>query len=184
MALPSFVFTQLDCCLQEVSTWYDGFWKGGKRNTKGVQTYENGAKYEGAFCDDKREGLGRCGDRRCVLLCVWLKSLKLRYIESDGSEYVGEWKDDKRDGRGKCTLPGGGMFDGVWSQDVRHGLGTFTYPNGDIFEGEWKKDVPDTSRGVMKYKSLKLSPDANSATKLSSSMNDVRAEIGIHPCYK
>ena len=117
------------------------------------------------------------------LLCVWL-NLGFRYIESDGSEYVGEWKDDKRDGRGKCTLPGGGMFDGVWSQDVRHGLGTFTYPNGDIFEGEWKKDVPDTSRGVMKYKSLKLSPDVNSATKFTSSMNDVRAEIGIHPCYK
>ena len=61
MALTSFVCTRLDCCSQEVSTWYDGFWKGGKRNTKGVQTYENGAKYEGAFCDDKREGLGRCG---------------------------------------------------------------------------------------------------------------------------
>jgi hypothetical protein len=103
-----------------------------------------------------------------------------RYIDSDGSEYVGEWKDDKRDGRGKCTLPGGGMFDGVWSQDIRHGLGTFTYPNGDIFEGEWKKDVPDTSHGVMKYRTLKPSPDADSSSKSTANMSFLRAEIGMH----
>jgi hypothetical protein len=58
-------------CLQEVSTWYDGFWKNGKRNTKGVQTYENGAKYEGAFSDDKREGFGRCGGTSVHLVLVF-----------------------------------------------------------------------------------------------------------------
>ena len=60
---------------------YEGGWKHGKREGRGIYYWTNGDRYAGEFKNDLREGHGT-------------------YYCADGERYVGEWKDDKKNGHG------------------------------------------------------------------------------------
>ena len=72
---------------------------GGDFNGKGVYSYANGSRYEGAFKDDKKHGHG-------------LDSF------ADGRRYEGAYKDDEINGHGTMTYADGRAPDsGQWKTD-------------------------------------------------------------------
>ena len=117
-----------------VYTWangdrYDGEWKDGKQNGRGVFTYGEGSqfrgdRYEGEFTNDKRNGRG-----------------VLTY--GDGNRYDGEWKDGKQNGRGVYTWANGNRYDGEWKDGKMNGRGVYTWANGNRYDGEWKDGQQD-----------------------------------------
>lgn len=60
---------------------YEGEYKNGIKNGKGVYYYEDGKKYDGEFVDDKREGKGT-------------------FCWEDGTKWEGNFKNDEMDGEG------------------------------------------------------------------------------------
>ena len=64
-------------CIFKPGDKYEGDWKNGMPNGKGVFTYADGNKYDGDYVDDKRTGKG---------VFTW----------SDGNKYDGDWKDDNQ----------------------------------------------------------------------------------------
>ena len=61
---------------------YEGSWKSGKKDGKGILQYENGDRYEGQMKDDKRDGAG-----------------VMHY--AGGDKFVGGWDNDRYQGKGK-----------------------------------------------------------------------------------
>jgi hypothetical protein len=68
---------------------YEGEWKDGVRDGRGILMYANGNVYEGEWKDSVRDGRGI-----------------LMYANGD----VYEGKYDVRDGKGKCTCPTSNVF--------------------------------------------------------------------------
>jgi len=58
-------------------------------------TYPDGGRYEGAFKNNLRDGLGT-------------------FTFSDGSNYVGAWQEDLKNGKGIFTWAEGSKFSGQW----------------------------------------------------------------------
>jgi hypothetical protein len=64
---------------------YEGEFKQGYKDGKGIYAWVSGGEYNGGWLKDKRNGTG---------IDTW----------ADGSQYKGEFKNDLRDGFGKLTL--------------------------------------------------------------------------------
>jgi hypothetical protein len=90
---------------------------------RGMQTLENGAKYQGEWIKNSeiRQGKG---------IQIW----------SDGSKYEGWWKDNKANGRGRLIHADGDVFEGEWKDDKAHGFGIYSHLDGAKYEGEWQED--------------------------------------------
>lgn len=99
---------------------YEGGWKHGKREGRGIYYWTNGDRYAGEFKNDLREGHGT-------------------YYCADGERYVGEWKDDKKNGHGIQYFLNGDIYGGAWKDDCIEGEGTLYWANGCRYEGQWKK---------------------------------------------
>ena len=107
-----------------VFTWdsgnkYDGEWKNDKKEGKGVFTWDSGNKYDGEWKNGKKEGKGV-------------------YTWDSGDKYDGEWKNGKREGKGVFTWDSGNKYDGEWKNGKREGKGVYTWGAGDKYDGEWK----------------------------------------------
>ena len=76
------------------SARYEGEYRNGKMNGRGVLHYPNGHRYEGDFVDDKRHGTG---------VHEWAR----------GDVYEGQWQDGKPHGSGTYTK-GDQQFAGTW----------------------------------------------------------------------
>jgi hypothetical protein len=74
----------------------------GKRVAKPMILLENGAKYEGEWIQNVRQGRGTQ---------IW----------PDGSMYEGYWRDGKANGRGRLIHADGDVYDGYWKDDKAHG---------------------------------------------------------------
>ena len=74
---------------------YEGEWKKGICNGKGVYKYLSGAKYEGCMKRFKREGSGILYDENGDMVDI-------------------EWKNDIAKGPGKLTLATGEVYNGIW----------------------------------------------------------------------
>lgn len=78
---------------------YLGQWsRSGHRCGRGVQVWEDGAKYEGMWKEDMANGKGRL-------------------IHADGDVYFGEWLKDKAHGYGEYSHMDGAVYQGEWKED-------------------------------------------------------------------
>jgi hypothetical protein len=74
---------------------YEGEYRAGKENGRGVNTWANGDRYEGEFRDSKQNGRG---------VNTW----------ANGDRYEGEFRDGKAHGPGIRTDASGQTYNGIW----------------------------------------------------------------------
>ena len=122
---------------------YYGEWDFTKnvKHGRGVQYWEEGAKYFGYFTHDKTNLKGKLihsdGD---IYEGEWSNNKpngKGKYIHIDGTIYEGDWKDDKQHGKGKETWPDGAYYEGDYINGLKHGKGKFHWADGAYYEGDF-----------------------------------------------
>lgn len=87
-------------------------------NTLGVQTFENGDIYTGAFLDGRKHGHG--------------------ILETQSKRsYDGEWQNDVPHGFGINTFPNGKIYKGEYRLGRPYGNGQWIYSDGKTFSGSW-----------------------------------------------
>ena len=111
---------------------YKGYILNDKREKTGVMIFDNGAKYEGQWKNDKKNGKG-----------VFTSPHYYDCENFVGMKYEGEFRDDKFDGFGITTYTNGDRYEGEWKNNKQYGSGTVTYFNGDKYEGEWNEGMFD-----------------------------------------
>ena len=131
---------------------YEGIILDNKRELKGVMTYNNGARYEGEWKDDKKNGKGIYISSH-YFNCE--KNIGLKYegdffndkfegfgiaIYSNGDKYEGEWKNNKQYGKGTLTNIGGTKYIGDWIDGIYEGNGIYYMNNGERYEGHFSKN--------------------------------------------
>jgi hypothetical protein len=128
---------------------YEGQFRAGLKHGQGKQIYQTGEEYEGSF----RNGIRECsravyksqeGD---VYNGPWKNGEKhgmftVKY--ANGDVFVGTYKHDKKDGRGKYTYCCCDVYTGEFKNDVFDGIGTMRYANGAEKRGTWKDGAPST----------------------------------------
>jgi hypothetical protein len=87
-------------------------------NGYGVQTFQNGNRYEGEWKDGSFNGHG---------IFYW----------KDGGKYDGEWKDGLKSGIGYDVYGDGPTYEGEFEHGMRNGHGVMTWPDGHRYDGEW-----------------------------------------------
>ena len=104
---------------------YNGEWTSdGRMEGFGIQTWADGARYEGEFVSGEKQGFG-------------IKTT------SNGQSYAGFWRHNNRCGHGTYTWPSGSCYTGNFKHGDNHGWGKYTWHNGKIYEGEYKNDEKD-----------------------------------------
>ena len=131
---------------------YEGIILDNKRELKGVMTYNNGARYDGEWKDDKKSGKGVYISSH-YFNCE--KKIGLKYegeffndkfegygiaIYSNGDKYEGEWKNNKQYGKGTLTNIGGTKYIGDWIDGIYEGNGIYYMNNGERYEGHFSKN--------------------------------------------
>ena len=106
---------------------YEGIMLNDKREIKGTMIYSNGAKYEGQWRNDKKNGKG-----------IFTSSHYFNCKYKVGMKYEGEFKDDKFDGYGITSYTNGDKFEGEWKNNKQYGKGVVSYFDGSKYDGEWK----------------------------------------------
>lgn len=99
---------------------YEGEYRDGKENGRGVHTYAGGGRYEGEYRDGKKSGRG------------------VRTLIS-GARYEGEYRDGKENGQGEFTSKDGSRYVGEVRDGKPNGQGTLKLANGHIYSGTWTK---------------------------------------------
>ena len=97
---------------------YEGEYRDGKENGRGLYTYANGSRIEAEFRDGRINGRGTA---------AW----------GTGSGYEGEWRDGKLHGRGTYTDANGDRYEGEWRDGKPQGTGTLRKSDGQVFSGTW-----------------------------------------------
>ena len=123
---------------------YEGEYKDDKRNGHGVHTWPDGARYEGEYKDGNSNGHG---------VHTWPDGRRYEGEFKDGNmnghgvhtwpsgqRYEGEFKDGKKNGHGVHTWPDGARYEGEFKDDKKNGHGVHTWPDGGRYEGEFKDD--------------------------------------------
>ena len=106
---------------------YEGIIIDGKREQYGVMIYKNGAKYEGEWKDDKKNGKG-----------VFTSAHYFNCRKNVGMKYEGEFRNDKFEGFGITNYTNGDKYEGEWKNNKQYGKGTVSYFDGKKYSGEWK----------------------------------------------
>ena len=105
---------------------YKGIIINDKREVRGVMIYNNGARYEGEWKDDKKNGKG-----------IFISSHYFNCENNIGLKYEGEFNNDKFEGYGKALYSNGDKYEGEWKNNKQYGKGTLTNIGGTKYEGEW-----------------------------------------------
>ena len=105
---------------------YEGIMLNDKREIKGIMFYSNGAKYDGQWRNDKKNGKG-----------IFTSSHYYNCKNKVGMKYEGDFKDDKFDGYGITTYTNGDKYEGEWKNNKQYGKGTVSYLDGSKYDGEW-----------------------------------------------
>ena len=111
---------------------YKGYILNDKREKNGVMIFDNGAKYEGQWRNDKKNGKG-----------IFTSSHYYNCENYVGMKYEGEFKDDKFDGYGITMYTNGDKYEGEWKNNKQYGRGVVTYFCGEKYDGEWKEGMFD-----------------------------------------
>ena len=86
---------------------YQGEFRKGLKEGRGVKTWPWGDRYDGGFANDRRNGNG---------MYVWGAGSPW-----SGERFVGDYVADQREARGIYYWPNGDRFEGVWKEDRRYG---------------------------------------------------------------
>lgn len=120
---------------------YTGEMAKGMRHGKGVQIWDDGAKYDGDWRFDKAHGMGTFyhtdGD---IYQGMWLCDRANgdgTYINNDGATYQGKWKDDLQEGYGVEVWVDGSSFRGYYRSGKKEGFGTYIWADKSKYEGNW-----------------------------------------------
>ena len=108
---------------------YDGLWKNGLPEGKGILINTEDSKYEGEFIKGKIHGHGTLYGR---------VTLNGAYIEGN-EKYIGEFKHGVVEGHGTLSWDDGGKYVGEFKEGEMHGQGTMTSPDGVKLEGMWNE---------------------------------------------
>ena len=111
---------------------YKGYILNDKREKSGIMIFNNGAKYEGQWKNDKKHGKG-----------VFTSSHYFDCKNNVGMKYEGEFKEDKFEGFGITLYTNGDKYEGEWKNNKQYGKGIVTYFNGEKYEGDWREGMFD-----------------------------------------
>jgi hypothetical protein len=89
--------------IAEGTAHYEGKFRAGKKEGRGVKTWPNGDRYEGDFADDRKDGRGVYVFGRGP----WA-----------GERYEGEFSNDRRHGTGTYRWANGDVYTGPWENDA------------------------------------------------------------------
>ena len=95
---------------------YNGEFRDGKKQGKGVYIWANGDKFDGEFANDQASGKGR-------------------WEFSSGDIYVGDVLNAVMVGKGVLVAKNGDKYEGLFADSKPHGHGTYIFANGDRYEG-------------------------------------------------
>jgi hypothetical protein len=98
---------------------YEGEYRDGKQNGRGVYTSADGSRCECEYRDDKKDGRGVLTDKN--------------------GRYEGEFRDDRHDGRGVMTWRDGSRYEGEFRDGKANGTGTYRDTDGQLYSGAWSK---------------------------------------------
>jgi hypothetical protein len=154
LATLSTAFAQSDETETKNKGEYDGKYKKGLRNGKGVCYWEDGKRFVGRWKYDKMHGLGKMfytnGD---IYEGDWENGYKQGtgvYIWKNGSKYSGGFSLGKKEGYGALKSTDGSKHAGYWKNDVAHGEGKHTWRDGTKYQGGWQNGKMEGD-GVMEY---------------------------------
>ena len=100
---------------------YIGNFKHGMKEGKGKEI-SNEYEYEGEFCADKWEGMGKI------------------VLRAANEEYEGEFKKNMKHGRGTLKLGNGATLKGEFAEDKANGDCEYLYPDGSVYHGRFKEN--------------------------------------------
>lgn len=124
---------------------YEGEFKGGLLNGRGLYYYRNGDRYEGEFRNDMKCGLGvffySNGDRYTGEFRNDMKEGRGSLVFHNGEKYVGDFRNDTMSGKGTMVYLNGNKYAGDFNGALKNGNGILCFHNGDIYKGEFRDDL-------------------------------------------
>lgn len=122
---------------------YEGAYYDDLKSGLGSFTFGNGDSYNGEWVEDQMHGVGRyeysSGSSYEGFFVKGKMHGRGRYVSKDGV-YEGMFENDVKNGKGKYVWPNGETYEGDYMDNVRHGDGVYTYKNGDVYKGNWTAD--------------------------------------------
>ncbi len=95
---------------------YNGEFRDGKKQGKGVYIWANNDRFEGDFSNDQASGKGK-------------------WEFASGDSYTGDVLNAVMVGKGVLVAKNGDRYEGLFADGKPHGQGTYVFANGDKFEG-------------------------------------------------
>lgn len=110
-----------------METWvdgakYEGEYAIGNKEGKGRFVWADGSVYEGEFRNNNIEGKGLYRYKQHLII-IYIGT----YVWNDGRKFIGDWADNKMHGKGKFTWPDGRSYEGEYIDDKKQGLGLFIW---------------------------------------------------------
>jgi hypothetical protein len=131
---------------------YQGEWRQGQRDGRGIMFYEDGSRYSGDWQNDLPHGKGtKTHSDGCVYQGEIVRGSAHGYGEvlfTNRAVYRGFWKDDVMNGKGTIRYNEVSYYDGHWKDGKKHGDGKFIYTFYEWYEGAWEDDAPHGQGGM------------------------------------
>lgn len=134
--------------------YYDGRWKDGVQDGKGIEQWPDGVRYEGEYSNGKKEGMGLLISPGYFIYEGHFEGDEIngkgKIIYSDGREYEGDWVKNKKEGIGIYKWPDGRIYEGHYKNDKKDGEGKLIFPDGKVYKGWWTKGLQN-DEGIIIY---------------------------------
>lgn len=141
-------------------SYFEGEYRGGKKNGNGKIIFGNGSYFEGEFFDDNIQGYGKFvslnqnfttkkyqynlsdGDskqKQCIQLHKASKNSKELSKKGKNVIYEGQWFNNMLNGFGKTLFGEDQLYIGNYKDNKKEGLGLFKWNQEKLWVGFWKK---------------------------------------------
>jgi hypothetical protein len=145
---------------------YDGEFKNGEPNGRGIMDYGKGEKYDGEFKNGKENGKGlyiKDGQIKPVQY-VDGELQKIDNLVSVGArpQMEGCKSGDCENGYGTAVFESGNRYEGSFKNYRFHGKGKMTFASGNVIEGEFSENKPVTGTCTYTYEKMKFTGTFNS----------------------